>query len=181
MTGYKQIACALALFGLYALIASIVPHFKSQTAVFVAMLGYNALSVLVWCCLVGLVKWRSRGVDEDCDEDSARPWLVRSIRFLLSVVLTCVLVYCTISVQHWAFRSPASWDRPKFAIGWPIPWKLESPRCMSLGLFAVDIVLDIFLALFLCGFHRGKPLAFAILLSVVLVLVLAVGVMIGVI
>ena len=80
----RQIACAFALFGLYALVASIVPHFKSQTAVFVSMLGYNALSVLVWCCLVGLVKWVLRGAGEDCDEDSMRPWLVWSIRFRLS-------------------------------------------------------------------------------------------------
>ena len=172
----RQIACALALFGLYALVASIVPHFKSQTAVFVAMFGYNALSVLVWCSLVGLVKWMLRGADEDCEEDSMRPWLVWSIRFLLSVLLACVLVYCTIGVQQWAFRTPASWDRPQFAIGWPIPWKLESPRCMSLGLFAADVLLDIFLALFLCGFRKGRPLAFAISLSVALVLVLAAGV-----
>ena len=66
MTESKQIVSALALFGLYALVASIVPHFKSQTAVFVAMFEYNALSVLVWSCLVGLVKWMLRGSMRFC-------------------------------------------------------------------------------------------------------------------
>lgn len=78
-------------------------------------------------------------------------------------------------------KQTASWGRPQFAFGWPIPWKLESPRCMSLWLPAVDVLLDVFLALFLCGFRKGRPLAFAISLSVVLVLVLVVGVLIGVI
>ena len=73
----KQIVCAFALFGLYALVASIVPHFKSQTAVFVAMFGYNALSVLVRSCLVGLVKWMLRGSDGQLQWNIPIQWYQR--------------------------------------------------------------------------------------------------------
>ena len=73
----KQIVCAFALFGLYALVASIVPHFKSQTAVFVAMFEYNALSVLVWSCLVGLVKWMLRGSDGQLQWNIPIQWYQR--------------------------------------------------------------------------------------------------------
>ena len=179
MIRFKQIASAFVLFGLYALIVVGVPHFKSRTAIVLAMFGYNALSALFWVCLVGLAVWMVKNQEADCDGCSQRPWLVWAIRFLLSVVIVSVIAYCTLGAHQWAFRSPASWDRPQFAIGWPIPWKLEWRRDFSLRILAVDILFDIFLAFFLCGFRKGKSLAFAIALPVFLSLLLVVGIIIG--
>ena len=48
MIRFKQIACALALFGLYALIAGRAPAFSTKGAILAAKIGYNAFSMLAW-------------------------------------------------------------------------------------------------------------------------------------
>ena len=57
MIKFKQIASALALFGLYALIAGTAPAFSCKETILAAKVGYNMLSILVWVGFVGLVVW----------------------------------------------------------------------------------------------------------------------------
>ena len=91
MRSFKQIAGALTLFGLYALIAGKAPSFSGKETILAAKVGYNMLSMLVWVGFVGLVVWVLKPDGNICVErkDSWR-WLV--VRFISSIVLAFIIL-----------------------------------------------------------------------------------------
>ena len=175
MRSFKQIACALALFGLYALIAGRVPAFSTKGAILAAKIGYNVFSMLVWGGFVGLVLWALRsGRGSRVESKVSWRWLV--VRFISSIVLAIIILCFTVKVRQWAFGPPntGSWNRPQFAYGWPIPWDWEPLGCDKFfGLLLLDVLFYFSIAFFLCGFRRVKFHIAVYVVPIVLMVILA--------
>ncbi|MCR5414301.1 MAG: hypothetical protein K6F50_06200 [Kiritimatiellae bacterium] len=50
---------------------------------------------------------------------------LRALRLAAVILLPAVLVLFTLQTPIWSYPSPASWNRPQFAYGWPLMWKRE--------------------------------------------------------
>lgn len=175
MHSFKQIACALALFGLYALIAGRAPAFSTKGAILAAKVGYNILSILTWAGFVGLVVWVLKSGDlVRVERKVSWRWLV--VRFISSIVLAIIILWFTVKVRQWAFGPPntGSWNRPQFAYGWPIPWNWEPLGCDKFfGLLLLDVLFCFSFAFFLCGFRKVKFHIAVYVVPVVLMVILA--------
>lgn len=175
MTGYKQIACALALFGFYALIAGRAPAFSTKGAILAAKIGYNAFSMLAWGGFVGLVVWVLKS-EAGFRAESKVSWRWLVVRFISSIVLAIIILWFTVDVRQWAFGPPntGSWNRPQFAYGWPIPWNWEPLGCDKFfGLLLLDVLFCFSFAFFLCGFRKVKFHIAVYVVPVVLMVILA--------
>lgn len=175
MRSFKQMACALTLFGLYALIAGTAPAFSSKDSILAAKVGYNMLSLLVWVGFIGLVVWVLKPNGNICVERKDS-WRRLVVRFISSIVLAFIILWFTIRVRQWAFGPPStgSWNRPQFAYGWPIPWDWEPLGCNKFfGLLLLDVLFCFSFAFFLCGFRKVKFHIAVYVVPIVLVVILA--------
>ena len=71
-------------------------------------------------------------------------------KWIVILVLSGTLFFCTLSAPFWSFAAPATWDRPCFLYGWPIPWKGEA-RMVCLLLLPVNMALWTSYVMFLFG------------------------------
>lgn len=107
--------------------------------------------------------------------------LLRILRLVAVVVLPAVILLFTLKTPFWSFKSPMSWDRPRFIYGWFLPCKGER---MPFGTWLDKIIpfLDLFLWTFylmvLVGYRRIKY--YLVLLVVMLVLLVPFAMFVGV-
>ena len=71
-------------------------------------------------------------------------------KWIAILVLSGTFFLCTQAAPFWSFASPATWDRPRFLYGWPIPWKGEG-RTACLLLLPVNMALWTSYVMFLFG------------------------------
>lgn len=73
-----------------------------------------ALAGLAWFV------WRGRSIEEDAH------WAVKVVFAILLVAVPVCAAFAMLRLPAWASPSPATWNRPCFAYGFPVPSKFES-------------------------------------------------------
>lgn len=71
-------------------------------------------------------------------------------KWIAILMLSGTFFLCTQAAPFWSFASPATWDRPCFLYGWPIPWKGEG-HTAYLPLLPVNMTLWTSYTMFLFG------------------------------
>ncbi len=72
-------------------------------------------------------------------------------KWVAILMLSCTLILCTQGTPFWSFAAPATWDRPRFLYGWPIPWKGEDRTAYLPLLLPVNLALWTSYTMFLFG------------------------------
>ena len=79
------------------------------------------------------------------------------VRFLKVAALALVPVFLTLATLRtpfWSMPSPASWNRPRFIYGWPLPWKNEAGMVLLLFMPCVNWFLWTLYVRWLLGCRR---------------------------
>lgn len=72
-------------------------------------------------------------------------------KWIAILVLSGTFILCTQGTPFWSFAAPATWDRPRFLYGWPIPWKGEDRTAYLPLLLPVNMALWTSYTMFLFG------------------------------
>ena len=72
-------------------------------------------------------------------------------KWVAILMLSGMLILCTQGTPFWSFAAPATWDRPRFLYGWPIPWKGEDRTAYLPLLLPVNLALWTSYTMFLFG------------------------------
>ena len=79
------------------------------------------------------------------------------VRFLKVAALALVPVFLTLATLRtpfWSMPSPASWNRPRFVYGWPLPWKNEAGMVLLMFMPCVNWFLWTLYVRWLLGCRR---------------------------
>ena len=57
------------------------------------------------------------------------------------VVVPVVLTLATLNTPFWSASSPATWNRPRFLYGWPLPWRNDAGMAVVLFVPCVNWVV----------------------------------------